>query len=194
MGVWHEVVVKGPERVVRALVAGLEEGAGEHGQCVLAADLEMAGETVSGRLRTFLASADHVVVLAHPPFAERLVGVVSRRGGELGVKLEERLEVVSASFHFKAATVSEGVADEIRQAMLHALPDGVRVRDLDEATDRHPDARGTELYAPDHPFTYRASGTVEGPFPGVAEVHRRGVALEFVEVGPISLVTRPLAP
>jgi hypothetical protein len=192
MTVWHQLAVKGPESVVGAFLAGLECGLGNKGEFVLAADLDMEGESLGGRIRALFESLDHVTVFARPEFAERAAEALSTRGEKLRLKVEGQFRVDGASFLFHAETYSPTAAESIRQAMLTALPEGVAAEDVDEQKELHPDAHGAELYAPDHEFTYRLKGTLRGTFSGILEVHRRARETDLVEAGRISVVTSEL--
>ena len=192
MSAWHKLAVKGSENVVRAFLAGLECGLGHRGEFVLAADLEMEGESLGGRIRAYFESLDHVLVFARPEFAERAVEALSSRGGELELEVEGRFLVESASFSFTVETFSPEAARSIKQAMLTALPEDVSAVDVDEKEERDPEARGSELYAPEHEFSYRLKGVIRGAFAGVLEVHRRALETDLVAAGRISIVTSEL--
>lgn len=187
MSDWHKLAVKGSESVVRAFLTGLECGLGQRGVFVLAADLDMVGESLGGRLRSLFESHEHVLVFAQPDFADRAADVLSRRGSDVTLAVEGRFLVESASFRFAAETFVPAVAESIRQAMLTELPEGVSAEDVDEREEHHPDARGAELYAPEHEFSYRLKGTIRGSFAGVLEVHRRARETDLVEAGGITV-------
>lgn len=189
MSDWQQLAVKGSGNVVRAFLAGLECGLGQRGEFVLAADLDMEGETLGGRIRALFESRDHVLVFSRPEFADRAAAALSSRGGELQLEVEGRFLVEGAGFDFTAETYSPEAAASIRQAMLSALPEGVSAQDVDEKEERDPTARGAELYAPEHEYAYRLKGAIRGALAGVLEVHRRARETDLVEAGRISIVT-----
>jgi hypothetical protein len=102
-------------------------------------------------------------------------------------------EVTSARFDFTVEIFSETAAAEVRRALVEALPDGVEIADYQEREQRDASARGVELYAPAHPYAFRARGRVRGKLPGVLEVHRRARNLAFVKAEEIHLETTPAA-
>jgi len=189
MSDWHQLSVKGHDSVVRAFLVGLACGLGDKGSAVLAADLDLEGESLAGRLRALFESHDHALVFAPAEFADRAAAALRDRGGDAGLELVDRHRVVGASFAFHAETFSPKAAAAIRQAMLGGLPEGVALEGVDESEERHPDSRGAELYAPEHEYAYRVGASVRGPFPGVLELHRRAHESELVEAGRITITT-----
>jgi len=192
MSAWYKLAVKGSENVVRAFLAGLECGLGHRGEFVLAADLDMEGESLGGRIRALFESRDHVLVFARPEFAEQASDALAARGADVNLVIDGRFVVESAHFSFTAETYSPEAARSIRQAMLTALPDDVSAEDVDEQEEHDPEARGAELYAPEHEYAYRLKGVIRGAFAGVLEVHRRALETDLVEAGRISIATAEL--
>src|SRR5213083_1074275 len=168
MAEWHELVVEGTERTLRAFVAGFLAGRGE-------------------RLRALFAAGSHHVFLAPAPLAVPLAQALGERGRELGLAVERRRLVESARFSFRAEAFSREVAAQIRGALLTALPAGVRVEQRSEKEESHPEAHGPEPFAPLHEYIYRVSGDIVGPLEGVLEVWQRARTLEFVEAGSLHL-------
>src|SRR5437016_1294953 len=133
MAEWHELVVEGTERTLRAFVAGFLAGRGEHAGGVFGSDVALAAGSLGGR------------------------------GRELGLAVERRRLVESARFSFRAEAFSREVAAQIRGALLTALPAGVRVEQRSEKEESHPEAHGPEPFAPLHEYIYRVSGDIVGP-------------------------------
>jgi hypothetical protein len=189
---WHELGLKGPEKVVRAFVAGFTAGHGG-GPAIFMTDVDIDTESLTERLRELFAAGSHHGLLAPEAFAEALAVAVKEEGAEAGIHLERRRVIEAASFPFRVEAYARDVARQLRGALVEALPDGVGVEDLVETEEKNPEARGAELYAPLHEFVYRASGRVRGPLAGVLEVWRRARGHDFAEVGPLALAGRELA-
>jgi len=186
MAEWHELVVEGTERTLRAFVAGFLAGRGEHaGAFSAATSRSRRGRSASacGALR----GGSHHVFLAPVPLAVPLAQALGERGRELGLAVERRRLVESARFSFRAEAFSREVAAQIRGALLTALPAGVRVEQRSEKEESHPEAHGPEPFAPLHEYIYRVSGDIVGPLEGVLEVWQRARTLEFVEAGSLHL-------
>jgi len=189
---WHELVVEGAERTLRAFVAGFLAGRGERTAGVFGGDVALATGSLGERLKALFAAGSHHVFLAPAPIAVPLAHALEERGRELGLALERRRVVDSATFTFHAQAFSRDVAQQIRRALLIALPTGVRVEQRSENEELHPEARGPEPFAPLHEYIYRASGDIVGSFEGVLEVWQRVRTLDFVEAGALHVDTKIL--
>lgn len=189
---WHQLVVGGSDAALRAFVAAMENSAGGAATFVFGRDLDLAAEGLGKWLLDLLEGGRHQQVFAPAAAIDLLSEALARRGDDAGLHVHSRSTVESASFGFSTRAYSEEISRSIREALVVDLPQGVRVSDLEEATERNPEAHGAELYAPEHEFTYSASGTISGPFPGVLEAHRRARESEFVDADPISISTSPI--
>jgi hypothetical protein len=192
MSVWHEVTVVGHEKTARAFVAGFVIGRGASDPVLFGQDVGVRAGSLSTRLHDLLAAGAHHTLLAPEAVATPLASALERLGEDLGLRLEGHAEVMSASLEFSAEVYSEVLAERVRSEMREALPPGVTLERFADHEHRASDARGTELYAPAHAFTYSASGRVAGTLPGVLEMHRRAAADEFVKLAPITLDRREL--
>ena len=183
MTAWHELVVEGAERTLRAFVAGFLAGRGEHAGGVFGSDIALAAGSFGERLKALFAAGSHQVFLAPEPLAVPLARALGERGRELGLVVERRRVVESAKFSFRAEAFSRDAAAQIRDALLA----GVRVEQRLEKEETHPEAHGPEPFAPLHEYIYRASGDIVGAFEGVLEVWQRARTLEFVETDSLHL-------
>ena len=184
---WHELVVEGAERTLRAFVAGFLAGRGERAGGVFGSDVALELGSPGERLRALFAAGSHQIFLAPEPLAVPLAQALGERGREVGLALERRRLLESAKFSFRAEVFSRDVAAQIRGALLTALPVGVRVERRSEEEEKHPEAHGPEPFAPLHEYVYRVSGDIVGSFEGVLEVWQRARTLDFVETGPLHL-------
>ena len=95
--------------------------------------------------------------------------------------------IESAAFPFRIEVYSREFAREARMLLVEQLPEGVRVEDLSEKEETHPDAVGPEPFAPLHAFIYRGSGRIAGPFGPVFRMWQRACERELSEIGRLSL-------
>ena len=184
---WHELVVEGAERTLRAFVAGFLAGRGEHAGGVFGSDVALAAGSLGERLKALLAAGSHHVFLAPAPIAVPLAQALGARGRELGLAIGSRRLIHSAKFSFRAEVFSREIAAQTRSALLTALPAGVRVEQPSEKEETHPEAHGPEPFAPLHEYIWRVSGDIVGPFEGVFEVWQRARTLDFVEADSLHL-------
>ncbi len=194
MSVWYEISVTGGESAVRGFVAGHEASLGGHEMAVFGGDLDLEEGRFSQRVRELLSKGSRHLVFAPAELALDLAAALRRRGPDADIELVGVSEVVSARIAFTAEAFSRDVAARIRGNLLAGWPPGVRGEEIEETEEEDPEAREAELYTPDHAYVYHASGAFSGPLPGVIEVRRRALGLEFVELGALEIETRPVEP
>ena len=189
MSPWHALVVEGPAHAARGFVAGFVAAGGGKGGAIFGSDvdLEEQHESLGARLRALFRAGTHEVLLVPAELAAPLADGLRANGEDAGLRLAGSHVVVRASVGFRVEVFSRELAQEIRQDLLTVLPEGVRLEGLAEKEEIEPDARGPELYAPLHAYTFRASGRFAGTLPGVLEMHRRAQTREFVTVGQVHL-------
>jgi hypothetical protein len=105
------------------------------------------------------------------------------------LRLESAREVIEGRFGFTAEAFNQEIGARIHAALNTDLPDGIACVDL-EKEERHPEAKGIEMFAPAHDYVYRSRGTIVGTPPGILEMNRRIVRLDFVHEEPLELVCR----
>lgn len=191
MSTWHQLVVSGNEKALRGFVAGFEAARGRRIEIAFGNDLGVAASSLAARVRDLLApGSSHHAIYASAATAGELVRALAARGQEVGLAVVNQSEILGASFSFEAETASPEIAQAIREQVLAAVPEGVEAVGVQESETHHPESRGAELYAPEHPFEFRAAGSFRGPFPGVVELHRRARSFEHLTVSPLTLDTR----
>ncbi|MGE5236915.1 MAG: hypothetical protein ACM3O7_11255 [Acidobacteriota bacterium] len=181
MGVWYEIIVEGPQDAVRGFIAGFESGRGERQTLVFGRDLPLAPGSFQERLAGLFASVRHTMLFGPELAVTDLARALRERGAEAGLEVSATRRLTRARFAFRAEVFSRDVVARIRTEMFAGLPEGVALVDVDEHEQVDAQARGQELYSPEHAFVYRLSASCQGPFPGVVEMHRRARGLEFVE-------------
>ncbi len=167
---WYELIIDGPEDALEALP----------GDAIHGSDLRLASESFTDRVLEFLHTRTHHVVFA----SEDRVGEIERN-----LRVESRREVVEGHFGFKAEAYNPEIGTKIHDALNSDLPAGILCVDL-EKEERHPEAKGVELFTPAHDYIYKARGTIVGTPPGILEMNRRLHRLDFVHEEPLELVYR----
>src|SRR5262245_1191989 len=185
---WQELFFEGPVQVMRAFIVGFEAGRGESPASVFAADIELEPEAFGERLKALFTRGSHHVVFVPGPLAMSLAAAIATHGAPLGLGLERRRVVESATFPFRIEAFSRQEATKLRALVVESLPARERIAHLPEQEWTHPDARRNEPFAPLHVYTYRGSGRVSGAFDAVVEHWKRSREEDFTEVGPISVL------
>lgn len=192
MTTWHEIVVEGSEKVLRAFTLGFAAGHPRRDVMLFGADLDLAPSSLHERLAELFAAGPHHVLLAPVDTAVELARVLREVGDEVNLRVAGTSEVMRAGLPFSIEAFSAVVARDLRERLFAALPAGVQVEGLEESELDDPSVRGTELYAPTHAYTFTSRGTFRGPLPGVLEMQRRAQALEFVTTSGLVIETRAI--
>jgi hypothetical protein len=192
MTAWHEIVVEGSEKVLRAFVQGFAAGHPGREATLLGTDVDLAPAPFHERLRELFAAGGHHLLLAPATTAAGLTAAIRSHGESVGLRVVGIREVGRARLAVAIETFSVEVARRFRDELLASLPDGVVVEDLEQAEESDASAKGAELYSPAHDYTFKASGRFAGTLPGVLEMQRRAKALELVTVEALAVETREL--
>jgi len=190
MGAWYELVIEGREEDIRDLLPGI---ATDGERPFWGEELDLHETSLPDRLRALLGARTHHLLFVPGTQVGPLVRAIQGKD-EARVRLEHVREVLSGHFSFTAKAFSPEAAVQIKQALHAALPPGVVLDDSTETEDVDPEARGVELYSPVHDYTYRCSGTFSGEPPGIFEIHRTMLALDFVHQEKLELECRDVAP
>ena len=162
MGDWHVIVVDGPEREIRAFVAGF------------LADRKAAPSAVAFGNDVGLDGADHVL-LASGDLAPALGDALAERGPALGLHVKKPRAVARASFAMHAEADSRDVSAQLRAALRGA------------PMSQHAESEAEHADASVHAYAYRVRATVNGPVEDVLAVRRRLGAVEAAQIEPLRL-------
>ncbi|HYQ85203.1 MAG TPA: hypothetical protein VEP28_14510 [Rubrobacter sp.] len=183
MTAWYEVIIEGRVETIREILPGV---ASDGDAPVWGEELDLHAATLPERLLEMLGARTHHLLFVPSSQIGALTRTLQSRPE---IRLERVREILGGGFSFQAEVYSQEAAARIREA-LHALPAEVRLEDFEEDEKVDPDARGVELYAPLHEYTYRASGRFTGLPSGLFEVHRKLKALDFVHQDKLELEGR----
>lgn len=180
---WYELLIEGSEDLLKSLLQDCP------GEAIRGSELRLASESFTDRVREFLHAQTHHVVFAPASHARVLADAARERSG---VRLESVREVIEGRFGFTAEAYNQEIGAKIHDALNTDLPDGIACVDLEKEV-RHPEAKGIEMFTPAHEYVYRSRGTIVGTPPGILEMNRRIVRLDFVREEPLELVCREVA-
>lgn len=170
---WYELLIDGTGDWVDALVAQADPRRLFRGE-----DLDLNAGSFPERILELLGAKTHHLVFAPEEPARALIAAIR---SDPHLRLERVREVHGAAFAFEAEAYSHPVAEKIRKALHEDLPPGVSLVDCQESEERDPEAKGVELYAAVHEYTYRATGRYTGNPPGIFELHQRMQDIDFVK-------------
>ena len=171
---WYELLIEGTGDRVDAIVS--DKPADERG-IFRGEDLALHAGSFPERVLELLGAKTHHLLFAPADQARELI---RRIEADPDLRLERVREVRGAAFAFEAEAYSHPVAEKIKKALHDDLPAGVSL-DCNESEEHDPSAKGVELYAPAHAYTYRATGHFTGPPPGIFTLHQRMQDIDFVK-------------
>jgi hypothetical protein len=187
MAEWHELLIEGPEKVVRAFVCGFMVGAGKVSGGIFGHDLPLETESLGERLKNLITARSHQMFFAPRSLAEPLARALKEHGTGAGIRLEQRRVIAEAAMSFRVETYSRENAAQIQQLLFESIPAGIHVTRESEAEEVHSDARGPEPFAPLHAYAYRVSGRIHGSIEGVMEMWERIRDHDFIEIGAMEM-------
>ena len=190
MGEWHSILIDGNDRATRGFVSGFVGDRDiDPTQVLLAEDVGVHAESLGERLLQLVTGGRHHLVLVVEEHVAALAHALEHSGAAAGLRMAERHRVVGARFTFAVEAFSREVAERVRGA-LRPLPAGVTFETHDEQEEEHSDAKGIELYAPEHAYAYRAHGRVSGAVDGVVALRRALAEIEAVRLEGLQLELR----
>ena len=190
MGEWHTILIDGNERATRGFVSGFVGDRDiDPTQVLLAEDVGVQPESLGERVLQLVTGGGHHLVLVAEEHVATLVHALEHAGAAAGLRIAERHQIVRVRFAFAVEAFSREVAERVRAA-LRPLPVGVTFETHDEQEEERSDAKGVELYAPEHAYTYRAHGRLAGALDGVLAVRRVLGDIEAVRLEGLQLELR----
>jgi hypothetical protein len=184
---WYEIVIEGAAKAARAFVIGFMAGREVPHAVFIGDDLALEPASLGERLRELLTAGSHHVFLVPEHVAAPLEAAIRACGADVGLCIERSGPIDSVGYTFRAEAYSKDVAADIRAALIAARPPDVRIEDLSEDEERHPEAHGAEPFAPLHEYIYRASGRIVGPPDAVIPMYRDARTRDFVEISALHI-------
>jgi hypothetical protein len=184
---WYELVIEGAARAARAFVVGFAAGREAPHAVFVGDDLALEPASLGARLRDLFTAGSHHVFLVPNDLAAPLAAAIRACGADVGLRVEGVRPIDSVGFTFRVEAYSPDVAADIRAALIAARPPDVRIEQLSENEERHPEAHGAEPFAPLHEYIYRASGRIVGPPDAVIRVYRDARTRDFVEINALHI-------
>lgn len=190
---FYEVVVNGSPKIVRGLLTGLALGAGLPDEYWFHRDHDVVDPTTP---RTVRRAAERLHLM--PTATVRVVVP-----GELAKLLRARKKAIAVSglceieaidrikqaqVEIKYHTYARRYDDEV-QTLLTDLPRGIKLMNPVHKVEEHPEAKGSEGYAPAHHFESEGGGILLGRFDLVLDLRDRYDVHPLIECETIELVT-----
>ena len=172
---YYEVVFEGYYRAINGLLEGFRLGAGKEWDYFFSNEMGIKTETLTEIILEWftLKTKLHHVILEEDFYNKFSKAVAGRKESKFVNTryIRSARRVSDASFTFEAKTYGQKYGEEIKAQMKH-LPDGLELHDYNPIEKHREDAKGAELYAPEHEYMFEAEGRISGPIDAVADFRK----------------------
>lgn len=162
---YYEVVFEGSFNIICGMLEGFLLGKDVNWEWYSSKDAEIETETFTEIIKEWasLKTRLHHIVLEED-FHNALQSSLKDRSDLKHIKLKytksARL-IKSCSFKFTANAFAKKYGEEIK-ALIASPPEGVSIEGYKPVEEFDSSAKGVELYAPVHDYTYKGEGTASG--------------------------------
>jgi len=187
---YYEAVFEGDYKAVYGMLEGFRLASGKNWFYSFSKRSGVKAETLSDVIVEWvtLSSKLHHVIL-EGDFFELLQEAVHKKEDSSFIKkqyLRSGKIIKGASFKFTAVTYGRLYGTEIK-SIFSNIPDNIELSDYAPVEKINKEAKGTELYAPEHEYNFEASGKLSGGIKELIEFRKKLDEHPLVEVDKISI-------
>lgn len=188
--IFYEVVMEGHYNFIYGMLEGYKLATGKSFIYYLSAKENIKTTTLSEIMKEWLTlktKLQHVIIEANSwKKFESLVkkqpqGSVINKAYIKSVKI-----IIQASFEFNFEAYAKKYGEEIKK-ILKSLPKSVKLVDYTPKEEVHKDAKGTELYSPDHEYSFKGKGKLVGDIETIIEYNKKFDEHPLIDVTAITL-------
>lgn len=187
---FYEVVLEGHYNFVYGMLEGYKLAAGKNFIYYLSQQVNVKATTLSEILKEFLtlkSKLQYVIIEANS--WKKFEAAVKKQPeysiiNKKYIKSVKKIE--SASFEFNFECYAKKYGDEIK-SILKSLPKSVKLIDYAPREEVHKEAKGTELYAPDHEYSFKGKGKLVGDIETIIAFNKKFDEHPLIDVSAISL-------
>ena len=170
-----EVVLEGHEKAVQGLLEGFTLGTNIECHYYLSKDWGIKTETFMEAVLEWISlkAKLHHVIMNKEMFNSFDKAIKDSTALVVANKniIKSSKEIKGASFTFEANTYGKKYGEEIKQ-LLSKTPKGIKLENYAPKEEVQEDAKGVEMYAPDHDYIFEAKGTISGDVHDVIEFRK----------------------
>ncbi len=187
---FYEVVLEGHYNFVYGMLEGYKLAAGKNFIYYLSQQVNVKATTLSDVLKEFLtlkSKLQYVIIEANS--WKKFEGAVKKQPDNSVINkkyIKSVKKIESASFEFNFEAYAKKYGDEIKK-ILTSLPKSVKLVDYAPKEEVHKDAKGTELYSPDHEYSFKGKGTLVGDIETIIAFNKKFDEHPLIDVTHISL-------
>ena len=170
-----EVVLEGHEKAIQGLLEGFALGTSTECHYYFSKDWGIKTETFMEAVLEWISlkAKLHHVIMNEDMFKSLEDAIKSSNNLSVTDKntVKSSKEIKGASFTFDAVTYGKKYGEEIKK-MLSNTPNGIKLENYNPKEEIQEDAKGVEMYAPDHDYVFEAKGTISGDVHAVIEFRK----------------------
>ncbi len=187
---YYELVFEGRYETIAGMLEGFALASGKKWEFWFSRKAGIETETFAEAILEWgaLKSRLHHVIL-EKEFHSYLQRMIAKRKDLKLIRPEytkSAMEIKTASFKFEAKAFAKKYGTEIK-GILAKPPVGIKIKDYKPHEEIHESAKGVELYAPDHDYTFTAEGIAIGEFKAILDFRKKLDDHPLVDVSTIRL-------
>jgi len=187
---FYEVVLEGHYNFVYGMLEGYKLAAGKNFTYYLSQQVNVKATTLSEVLKEFLTlkSKLQYIIIEANSWKKFEAAVKKQPENSLINKkyIKSVKKIESASFEFNFEAYARKYGDEIKK-ILKSLPKSIKLVDYAPKEEIQKDAKGTELYAPDHEYSFKGKGKLVGDIETIISFNKKFDEHPLIDVSAISL-------
>jgi len=187
---YYEVVFEGNLDIICGMLEGFMLASGAKWEWYSSRESGIEIETLTEIIREWasMKSRLHHIIMEEE-FHLKLQKACAERGDMRYIRpkyTKSAREIKSASFKFDAKAYARKYGEEIK-AILSTPPAGITIEGYNPVEHIEKAAKGVELYAPEHDYSFEASGIARGEFGNITGFRKKLDDHPLVEVSKIRL-------
>ena len=192
---YYEVVFEGHYNAIKGLLQGFKLGKNLKWNYYFSKKLGIQTETLAEKISDWatLSNKIHHVIMDADFFDQFKKAIAtynktqSKESKFVSTKyIKSTKTIKKASFEFKAKTFGKPYGEEIKD-IIKKLSKNLKLANYKPVEKVNKDAKGVELYAPVHDYSFEASGTIAGDLMEVIDMHKKMDYHPLIEVSKIKL-------
>lgn len=185
---FYELVIEGPYILIKGFITGLLIGSKKMGTVIYNKEKSIKRESFSELLKEWIGVSEpltHVIISSD--IYEMVTRGIETSFDDINMKVISSKKIRKACFGFKYEAFAERYGIELKN-FFKDLPSGVSILPYYKPVEEiHKEAKGIELYAPEHDYKVSAEGTVEGPLPEIIGLYEQAKKKDLIRLKEITL-------
>ncbi|KAF0119540.1 MAG: hypothetical protein FD151_1971 [bacterium] len=185
---FYELVIEGPYILIKGFITGLLIGSKKMGTVIYNKEKDIKRESLSELLKEWIGISEHLThVIISSDIYEMVTRGIETSFDDINMKIISSKKIRKVRFRFKYEAFAEKYGIELKN-FFKDLPSGVSLLpDYNPVEEIHKEAKGVEIYAPEHDYKISAEGSVEGPLLEIIGLYEQAKEKVLIELKEITL-------